>query len=121
MLIPSRSTFEESCGSVSGAAFLRVGEGLMVMRSRARRGGSRNSGGSPSAISMAVIPNDQRSTFEVNYHYMLNKKSRDYNLDRKLSEVSTFVDCATQLTKVFKYLEVVFLASDKFRCHPVEM
>jgi len=42
---------------------LRVGGGLMVMRRRARSGGSRINGGSPSAISMAVMPSDQMSTW----------------------------------------------------------
>jgi hypothetical protein len=48
------------CDHRSGC--LRVAGSLMVIKSRARRGGSFRNGGSPCAISRAVIPRLQMST-----------------------------------------------------------
>ena len=61
-VILSKSSF--SFAGTRGAAFLSVGEGLIVIKRRARSGGSLSRGGSPSAISIAVIPKDQRSTYQ---------------------------------------------------------
>jgi hypothetical protein len=80
---------------------LSCGGGLIVIINRARSGGSDISGGSPSAISTNVIPNDQISTFASYFWPRMSSGAIQYLRKKYLQLIKQLCVCLIKYNTVW--------------------